>query len=1172
MTPGATAIKLAGPSHHRVGGCRRAVLATEPRWPATVLPVSGLEAAIEQALKNLSPGHFQRLAEGYAELRWPARYRHLVPQGRNPFDATTTGWPDAWSRSLDGEIHAVEATMANGWSTHLMSDIDKAKQHAGLASFVFVSTANPRDTSVVPHRKALHDLGLINGHIDLVFRKQLVRDLAEPRFARLRAAILRLPPTPSPFVAIEHARNLYGDGTTMGFAPTSREYAKRNGVWRNKATPAVLRKLRHDSWAYIEGRGAAGKTVLCAQIALRWAGGLGAAYYLDLAEGTAADPTTVIDAMVTYGGPDVLFVVDNVHAAERVAGGVFDNWCQRGDGSALLLSGRHVSADPWAGVGDPLRDLRSAAIVVRATSEDLFGTYGRLAARVTSRPTPPTRYLTRRWAQLFRGDLVAFAVALSGKLDADLLFSDLSPEDAVEYVRSEYLRPYPGDDARAALTTVAALGALEISTPPGLVDASLLEPSLATGAVLRTDGALTLAHAGLGRLLLAAQRRPTVDVETLANASHTEPALAPIVARRLAARASRRDYLAFWQAAVRIGEWTALLPDSLADLPDVVQAVRAASGVSWPEVDDAVVDAIDWVSAAPRTSPGQLPAVIGLCGARLPRSSRALGQALFPDGDVAPWLRDALASSGGATRLALRGLVAQFHPDIASAFAPLAFPEPIDAIVEDIGELGMTADVERRLERTMAHGSSVRTDLDARLAELGAERWAEVIATAPPRAVRRLLRALPATASTIDDALTRPRLPEAWIDGQTGQLPKRIADLRSAMPALHHHVVAHFVQEGDAELWATRMLTRGVEHLGTNRQVAREFGIALGLAAALGPEGRPFVDRVDAELAANKHRELLVQAVRVQTTYAFGYMLGASRVGWERLDAALRELATDEILVRDLARELCNADLSDVELVLIEHPLADAVVSAVRPDLWRAGRGVLEVSAAQRSFPVVTAGLIAHSRADLAQAVAEHFAAAIIDGLIPADRVGMAHAASLFALLPRASHRLRTDVAVTLGTPEWATHAAPNDRYELANRLYDLAIWAPELTARLDGMRFGDRLAGLGDPSTRSGLLRLLGSASLIGPDAPQHRPPELAADDVRAILHRAAWCGPDVPNALAQALMGAKVLAATGMAVGLSSERARQLMGQCDATRPRSPQHEQVLRAIRAWAASFAE
>ena len=493
-------------------------------------------------------------------------------------------------------------------------------------------------------------------------------------------------------------------------------------------------------------------------------------------------------------------------------------------------------------------------------------------------------------------------------------------------------------------------------------------------------------------------------------------------------------------------------------------------------------------------------------------------------------------------------------------------------IVKDLRQVGMTRRVERRLERTISQGSTVMAAVDTRLAELGPQRWAEVVATARPHSIRRLIHALPATAQTINAALTRPDLPAAWIEGQTDWIAKRIADLRSAMPALYDEVVAHLVQEGDAKRWATRILTRGVEDLGTKRQVARTFGNALGLAAALGPKGTPFVDRVDAALAADECRDLLIKAVRVQTTQAFGSMLRASSIGWPRLDAALHELANDRILLGHLARELCNAQLSDVERVLIEHPLAEAVIGEVRPDLWRAGRGVLEVSFTPGPFPKVAAGLAARGRTDLAQALAEHLAAAIVDGLVAVDQVGMAHATRLFAVLPRASRRLREDVALAVGTPEWAVRTAPNDRYELADRLYDLFIFAPELTAHLYGVRFDNLLVGLEDPSKRSGLLRLLGSASLLVPDAPPSPPPEVTADSVRAILSRAAWRGPDVPPALAEALLGAMVLEVTGMNVDLTRERAQQLIGQCDATRPQSPEHQQVLTAIRAWGATFAE
>jgi hypothetical protein len=91
-----------------------------------VAAVQEMEAAIELALKSVSPAAMQRLAEGYAELTYPNRYAHLIPQGRNSFNATTSGWPDAMSvEDGTGRIHAVEAT--NGqWSTHLDEDIRKA--------------------------------------------------------------------------------------------------------------------------------------------------------------------------------------------------------------------------------------------------------------------------------------------------------------------------------------------------------------------------------------------------------------------------------------------------------------------------------------------------------------------------------------------------------------------------------------------------------------------------------------------------------------------------------------------------------------------------------------------------------------------------------------------------------------------------------------------------------------------------------------------------------------------------------------------------------------------------------------------------------------------------------------------------------------------------------------
>ena len=96
--------------------------------------------------------------------------------------------------------------------------------------------------------------------------------VAEPRFARVRAGILKLPATARPFEPIESARGLYGDGTA-GFAPTKAEFIAGT-VRRSDIARSVQTRLLQDGWAYIEGHGAAGKTVLCTLLALEWAGTL----------------------------------------------------------------------------------------------------------------------------------------------------------------------------------------------------------------------------------------------------------------------------------------------------------------------------------------------------------------------------------------------------------------------------------------------------------------------------------------------------------------------------------------------------------------------------------------------------------------------------------------------------------------------------------------------------------------------------------------------------------------------------------------------------------------------------------------------------------------------------------------------------------------------------------
>ena len=307
-----------------------------------------MERAIEERIAALSPGGFQRLAEWYAELVWPNRYHHLIPQGRNADDATTAGWPDAWSMDSDGRVHAVEATRATAWETHLAADVEKAKQlEAGvLGSFVFVSRmSQPDDEKLKTYRTALRGLGLQGADIDFVFMPRLRRDLAKPRFARARALLLGLPPTSAPLVSIDRARRLYGDGSREAFVPTREEFAS-GAVHRAQAVDVIEGRLRHSGWALVRGRGASGKSVIAAQVGRAWAAGPDAAWYADMAQLSDDGLRSLSDQMTVLGDDGVLFIVDNVHTNEELGGELFDYWESRGDGSRLLVLGRLVCAGP----------------------------------------------------------------------------------------------------------------------------------------------------------------------------------------------------------------------------------------------------------------------------------------------------------------------------------------------------------------------------------------------------------------------------------------------------------------------------------------------------------------------------------------------------------------------------------------------------------------------------------------------------------------------------------------------------------------------------------------------------------------------------------------------------------------------------------------------------------
>lgn len=420
------------------------------------MPVT--ESAIESKIEKLksSPGTFQRLAERYAYLTYPHRFKNLVPQGRNLNDVTIKGWPDVYSLSPDGRMDVAEVTHSRAWHDHIEKDLEKAEAlgKGRLAGFLFVAwdnepspltdhkKINPRYEMLMNCRDRLIALGIPSDSINFVFKKQLVHAFTQPRFASVLKEILGLPCHSLPFRLISHEPRIFGSARRLDlFAPAKEEYL--NGlVHRAAITNEIEKRLEHRGWVWIRGRGATGKTVLAIQIALGYESGFHPAYYLDLAK-TDASASAALDVIITLADDQVLFIVDNVHLYEGFARDVFDHWQVASMGSRLLLLGREVSVSDSRGRAHPLDDLREKALTLEVRPDDLTGVFLRLARRFLHSPgyssEPPHKAL-ERWHYLFGGDLIAFSASVAQRIKR-LTKGDwqLQPQDAARYVQETYL-------------------------------------------------------------------------------------------------------------------------------------------------------------------------------------------------------------------------------------------------------------------------------------------------------------------------------------------------------------------------------------------------------------------------------------------------------------------------------------------------------------------------------------------------------------------------------------------------------------------------------------------------------------------------------------------------------------------------------------------------------------
>lgn len=109
------------------------------------------EIEIKRKIDDLSPGAFQRLAEDYARLIYPGRFRSLIPSGRNYQNEPVQPWPDAFVLLPDSRRDVLEATHSDRWKAHLEQDLEAAQKlpHWKLAGFLFVAWAKQPDDSEI---------------------------------------------------------------------------------------------------------------------------------------------------------------------------------------------------------------------------------------------------------------------------------------------------------------------------------------------------------------------------------------------------------------------------------------------------------------------------------------------------------------------------------------------------------------------------------------------------------------------------------------------------------------------------------------------------------------------------------------------------------------------------------------------------------------------------------------------------------------------------------------------------------------------------------------------------------------------------------------------------------------------------------------------------------------
>jgi hypothetical protein len=390
-------------------------------------------------------------------------------------------------------------------------------------------------------------------------------------------------------------------GSRGDFRFTEAEF-RAGAVHRARVVDVALSRLRRDGCVWLEGPSAGGKTTVCLHLVSEWNHQGYEPLFLDLADET--DAGQAAREIATHAKLGRMFILDNVHAAPKLACALLDQWNSQRRDSVMVLLGWPADVHPGP---DYLSGYRSAVVPVAVQPEDWIGVYQSTFRRIRGPghvpPVPPADAV-REWDDAFAADLVTFQYSLAAGLRSGL-GSDFQIERAAAdpYVREKYLEPCSPQE-RADLFRLGWFADMTLAIDKDLVP-SLFKHSVSCGLVrAKSRGRLLNRirflpwHRSFARLLVGLAETPDRKA-SLTQAAISFPPVVGWLLQRLCER--KENELAklvieeVLDAHSSLADW---FGDSLSIAVSLFQNVREHSPMRWHSAIERINEADELLKLA----------------------------------------------------------------------------------------------------------------------------------------------------------------------------------------------------------------------------------------------------------------------------------------------------------------------------------------------------------------------------------------------------------------------------------------------------------------------------------------------------------------------------------------------------------------------------------------------